>query len=763
MTAQDGHSYERAAIEGWFRGHATSPKTGAVLVSKILTPNHALRNAIEEWQRENCQLIPRAALTFRDPEDQIGTGSFKRVFKATLRLAGSPRAVTVAALQVRNVDVAAEATVLLRLGKHPRLVTFIGQCRPVAEDPRSDMILITEFAPMGSLDAVIEDVEDEITLRHKVAIMMQVASGMEALADQKLIHRDLAMRNVLVFGLDMADVIATSVKVSDFGLTVNAFTATHKYVQGGALPIRYLAPESLQKGRYSEQSDVWAFGVTCWELLTNGRIPYWEITNNDAVSTHVVGGGRLARPIEEGQACPDGLWELVASCWAKKPKFRPGFTELGISLAVLQMPAAAAAAAAPPFEIFVKTLSGGTYTIEVTSDDTTVGALMRKIQDKCGTPPSMQRLIFAGKQLQTPYVDEFRISSDAPWQRGAPGGVYVVVKTITGENYLLDEIEPSNSIEDIKAMLAAKDGTPTDQMRLYYDGRLLEDHRTLQGYNILRNATLHMLRRPTGGSVAGAMPIEEVCALETALTRSTLETALTRSREVDTDEQLTLSHYSIQKGSEILVISVVRGDIGVFGAHDGTNGATYLDGSTPAEAAAHADVAALIVSLGGDPAGECQLHPELVVLGPEERAALVAAVDAHHSRVSGPDVKLKLTEAELEELIGREVCRRALDLYDGTVDEILVRRTQANAASDGAMYIQFHTDYNVRTMQVVLNDASDYVGGELTFATSAGFCQPRRAAGSATIHSGKVVHGVTTLRSGVRYGLFFLEHPVTAA
>ena len=298
MTAQDGHSYERAAIEGWFRGHATSPKTGAVLVSKILTPNHALRNAIEEWQQENCKLIPQTA--FRDPADQIGTGSFKRVFKATLRLAGSPRAVTVAALQVRNVDVAAEATVLLRLGKHPRLVTFIGQCRPVAEDPRSDMILITEFAPMGSLDAVIEDVEDEITLQHKVAVMVQIAAGMEALTGQKLIHRDLATRNVLVFGLDMADVTSTSVKVSDFGLTVNAYTATHKYVQGGALPIRQLAPESLQKGRHSEQSDVWAFGVTCWELLTNGDIPYNEITVDDTVVTHVRGGGRLAQPIDEG-------------------------------------------------------------------------------------------------------------------------------------------------------------------------------------------------------------------------------------------------------------------------------------------------------------------------------------------------------------------------------------------------------------------------------------------------------------------------------
>ena len=42
-------------------------------------------------------------------------------------------------------------------------------------------------------------------------------------------------------------------------------------------------PESLEKGRYSEKSDVWAFGVLCWELLTCGAIPYTAITNDDEV------------------------------------------------------------------------------------------------------------------------------------------------------------------------------------------------------------------------------------------------------------------------------------------------------------------------------------------------------------------------------------------------------------------------------------------------------------------------------------------------
>jgi len=222
----------------------------------------------------------------------------------------------------------------------------------------------------------------------------------------------------------------------------------------------------------------------------------------------------------------------------------------------------------------------------------------------------------------------------------------------------------------------------------------------------------------------------------------------------------TFSEHGVEEGGVIQCIKQIPGDIGVFGAHHpGTSGTAFLDGSTLIEAAAPAEVAALIASLNGDPAGECQLHSDRVVLGHRERSALIAAADAYHRRDPRPDVKLQLTGDKLAELIGQAAYRRSVQLYRGPVDEILVRRTEATAASEEPMHIRFHTDYNVRTMQVVLNDPKDYDGGRLIFATGKGFRQPRRTAGSATIHSGRLVHGVTALTSGVRYGLFFLQHP----
>eukprot|EP00729_Bicosta_minor_P028292 gene28292-biopygen23581 len=63
VSTVDGHCYERAAIERWFEGSRTSPKTGARLSSTTVIPSHSLRQAIEEWEEAHCKLLQRSSLT----------------------------------------------------------------------------------------------------------------------------------------------------------------------------------------------------------------------------------------------------------------------------------------------------------------------------------------------------------------------------------------------------------------------------------------------------------------------------------------------------------------------------------------------------------------------------------------------------------------------------------------------------------------------------------------------------------------------------
>ena len=179
----------------------------------------------------------------------------------------------------------------------------------------------------------LEDIEATLAPAHQLAIAQQICSGMEVLASHSLIHRDLALRNILLFAYDARNVSVTSVKVADFGLTVNAYTATAKYVQDGPKPIRWMAPEALQRGRYSEKSDVWSFAVTVRELLTLGEIPYCAMTSDDTVTAFVIGGGVLEAP-----TCSAILiWDAVRGCFSKAPSERPTFALLSVTLGQINM------------------------------------------------------------------------------------------------------------------------------------------------------------------------------------------------------------------------------------------------------------------------------------------------------------------------------------------------------------------------------------------------------------------------------------------
>ncbi|CAK1551856.1 unnamed protein product [Leptosia nina] len=156
-----------------------------------------------------------------------------------------------------------------------------------------------------------------LTSRDLLAWAFQIARGMEYLASRKVLHGDLAARNVLLAEDNV-------VKICDFGLARSIYkNDEYQKKENSPLPVKWLAIECMMDRIFSTQSDIWSFGIVLWELFSLAQTPYPNISPTNLLKW-LSEGHRLEKPAY----ADDRLYDVMLKCWEQKPTARPSFSEL---------------------------------------------------------------------------------------------------------------------------------------------------------------------------------------------------------------------------------------------------------------------------------------------------------------------------------------------------------------------------------------------------------------------------------------------------
>ncbi|KAI6236806.1 Tyrosine-protein kinase [Aphelenchoides besseyi] len=256
-------------------------------------------------------------------QKKLGEGAFGEVFTASFSGDGG---TTLVAVKTMREEMSREARLkfmkearLMRKLSHRNIVRILGVA--VHEQP---LMIVMELCPGGSLLNYLRKNKGKLSLTTKLRFALEASSGLAYLEQQNfmvqtdLFHRDIAARNCLLTEKH-------ELKISDFGMSDERKELTDDKLD--KVPVKWLAPETMQNKIYSNKTDVWSFGIMVgrvWEIFADGQEPYPGLSNIQTRAKIIVQNYRMEMPKDT----PALISKIVNSCWAKDPADRPSFQKI---------------------------------------------------------------------------------------------------------------------------------------------------------------------------------------------------------------------------------------------------------------------------------------------------------------------------------------------------------------------------------------------------------------------------------------------------
>lgn len=251
----------------------------------------------------------------------LGKGEFGMVWKGQILEGSSTKIVAIKMPNPLNTSkttlkgMLSEIKVLTFVGKHANIIELLGA--NTSDLQHGKLYIFLEYCQLGSLQTYLQkrrkEVEDEINSVERCSLdglagpnaesellcellpkmhrwSREICRGMAHLASKQVVHADLATRNVLLNGNEEA-------KISDFGLSRRMYNyKSYVKQQQEPLPWKWMAPESLRLLTFNEKTDVWAYGITLWEIYSLGGIPYEGLSYETEFVQTLQLGFRLGKP-----------------------------------------------------------------------------------------------------------------------------------------------------------------------------------------------------------------------------------------------------------------------------------------------------------------------------------------------------------------------------------------------------------------------------------------------------------------------------------